>query len=41
MRGREFTMKDMYSFHASKEDLDAYYDRAIEAYKQLPTIGDW
>lgn len=35
MRGREFTMKDMYSFHASKEDLDAYYDRAIEAYKRI------
>lgn len=33
MRGREFVMKDMYSFHATKEDLDAYYERAIEAYK--------
>ena len=35
MRGREFVMKDMYSFHASKEDLDAYYDRTIEAYKRV------
>ena len=26
MRGREFVMKDMYSFHASQEDLDAYYN---------------
>lgn len=35
MRGREFIMKDMYSFHASKEDLDAYYDQTIEAYKRV------
>ena len=34
MRGREFIMKDMYSAHASKEDLDAYYNQAIEAYKR-------
>lgn len=35
MRGREFVMKDMYSFHASAEDLDAYYNRVIEAYKRV------
>ncbi|MGK2896328.1 MAG: aminoacyl--tRNA ligase-related protein [Candidatus Saccharimonadales bacterium] len=35
MRGREFVMKDMYSFHATKEDLDAYYNEAIEAYKRV------
>ena len=35
MRGREFVMKDMYSFHATKEDLDAYYERTIEAYKRV------
>lgn len=35
MRGREFVMKDMYSFHATKEDLDAYYDQTIEAYKRV------
>ena len=35
MRGREFIMKDMYSLHASAQDLDAYYDRAIEAYKRV------
>jgi prolyl-tRNA synthetase len=35
MRGREFVMKDMYSFHASAEDLQAYYDRTIEAYKRV------
>lgn len=35
MRGREFVMKDMYSFHATKEDLDAYYNETIEAYKRV------
>ena len=34
MRGREFIMNDMYSVHAAKEDLDAYYDQVIEAYKR-------
>lgn len=34
MRGREFVMKDMYSFHATKEDLESYYNKAIEAYKR-------
>lgn len=34
MRGREFIMKDMYSLHASQEDMDQYYDQAIEAYKR-------
>ena len=35
MRGREFVMKDMYSFHATKDDLDAYYKRATEAYLRI------
>ncbi|HMS93567.1 MAG TPA: His/Gly/Thr/Pro-type tRNA ligase C-terminal domain-containing protein [Candidatus Saccharibacteria bacterium] len=35
MRGREFVMKDMYSFHATKEDLDLYYEKTIEAYKRV------
>lgn len=35
MRGREFVMKDMYSFHASADDLQAYYDRTIDAYKRV------
>ena len=35
MRGREFTMKDMYSLHATKEDLEAYYEKTIEAYKRV------
>ena len=34
MRGREFVMKDMYSLHASKEDMDQYFDQVIEAYKR-------
>lgn len=32
MRGREFVMKDMYSLHATAEDLDAFYNATIEAY---------
>lgn len=32
LRGREFLMKDLYSFHESEEDLGAYYDRVKEAY---------
>ncbi len=35
LRGREFLMKDLYSFHASEEDLDSYYDKAREAYKKV------
>jgi len=35
MRGREFVMKDMYSLHASAEDLDTYYNQVIEAYKRV------
>lgn len=35
MRGREFVMKDMYSFHATAEDLEQYYQRSIEAYTRV------
>jgi prolyl-tRNA synthetase len=35
MRGREFVMKDMYSLHETAEDLDAYYNKTIEAYKRV------
>lgn len=35
MRGREFVMKDMYSFHASADDLERYYNQTIEAYKRI------
>lgn len=37
MRGREFRMKDLYSFHTSEEDLLAYYERAKEAYMRVYT----
>jgi len=35
LRGREFLMKDLYSFHADKEDLDRFYQIVIEAYKKI------
>ncbi len=35
LRGREFIMKDMYSFHASQTDLDTYYDSVITAYRKV------
>lgn len=35
IRGREFGMKDMYSFHETKEDLSEYYERAKEAYLKV------
>ena len=35
LRGREFLMKDLYSFHADQVDLDSYYERAIVAYNNI------
>jgi len=35
LRGREFMMKDLYSFHTTKEDLDGYYETIIAAYKKI------
>jgi prolyl-tRNA synthetase len=35
IRVREFVMKDAYSFHADKEDLEAYYDKVYEAYNRI------
>ncbi|HEX9664712.1 MAG TPA: aminoacyl--tRNA ligase-related protein, partial [Patescibacteria group bacterium] len=35
LRGREFSMKDLYSFHATQEDLETYYQRVVESYKQI------
>ncbi|MFA6190175.1 MAG: aminoacyl--tRNA ligase-related protein [Candidatus Staskawiczbacteria bacterium] len=32
LRTREFLMKDMYSFHATQEDLDKYYDKIVKVY---------
>lgn len=35
MRGREFTMKDMYSFHESQEDFERFYKVVKEAYLRV------
>lgn len=35
MRGREFLMKDLYSFHTSEEDLDKFYAVAEKAYDRI------
>jgi prolyl-tRNA synthetase len=36
LRGREFIMKDLYSFHTSEESLlDYYFNKAIPAYKKV------
>lgn len=32
LRGREFSMKDLYSFHVSQEDLDIYYEKVKQTY---------
>ena len=32
LRGREFMMKDMYSFHSSEEDFEKFYKESIDAY---------
>lgn len=37
MRGREFIMKDGYSFHASLEDLDREFNTMEAAYKKILT----
>ncbi len=37
MRGREFIMKDGYSFHATTEDLDREFDAMEAAYKKILT----
>ncbi len=35
MRGREFLMKDMYSWHANQEDFDKFYAKAKVAYMNV------
>ncbi|MFC1613031.1 proline--tRNA ligase [Patescibacteria group bacterium] len=35
LRGREFRMKDLYSFHADQDDLDQYYEKAQGAYARI------
>lgn len=35
LRGREFNMKDLYSFHANQDDLNTFYDQAQKAYAKI------
>lgn len=35
LRGREFLMKDLYSFHRDEKDLDQYYEKAKAAYQKI------
>lgn len=35
LRGREFLMKDLYSFHIDQTDLDAYYEKVTAAYVKI------
>jgi prolyl-tRNA synthetase len=35
LRGREFKMKDLYSFHRNEEDLKVYYDRVKDSYMRI------
>jgi len=35
LRGREFLMKDAYSFHTSQEDFEKYYDMMTQAYHKV------
>ncbi len=35
MRGREFLMKDLYSFHLTEEDLNNYYKQVQKAYFKI------
>lgn len=35
LRGREFLMKDLYSFHKDEKDLNTYYDLATKAYHKI------
>lgn len=35
LRGREFLMKDLYSFHADEKDLENYYEKIQTAYANI------
>lgn len=35
LRGREFIMKDLYSFHADEKDFESYYAKAKDAYDKI------
>lgn len=43
LRGREFSMKDLYNFHYDEKEFDKFYDKATEAYFKIYNklgIGD-
>jgi len=35
LRGREFLMKDLYSFHLTEKDFDEYYEKCKDAYFKI------
>ncbi|MCT4617058.1 MAG: proline--tRNA ligase [Candidatus Gracilibacteria bacterium] len=35
LRGREFWMKDLYSFHKTEESMQEYYEMVAQAYKKI------
>lgn len=35
LRGREFSMKDLYSFHRDAGDLEQYYEKVMGAYQRI------
>lgn len=35
LRGREFRMKDLYSFHANEDDLEKYYNLVADSYRNI------
>jgi len=35
LRGREFSMKDLYSFHIDEADLKKYYDKVLQTYIRI------
>ena len=35
LRGREFLMKDLYSFHADEKEFKSFYEKAKRAYKKV------
>jgi prolyl-tRNA synthetase len=40
LRGREFIMKDLYSFHRDQTDLDNFYKKVGESYREIfQTVG--
>ncbi|MFC1802125.1 aminoacyl--tRNA ligase-related protein [Patescibacteria group bacterium] len=42
MRGREFLMKDLYSFSRSEEEHNQFYEKSKEAYKNIfEAVGIW